>query len=95
MGEAKTHPSQGIALDLPFGKIEVKRRRETRDGRVKIKLSLLGVPVDRCGICLSQFKADAWAVLLPTCQHSFHADCIKSWLRRSLTCPLCRISLDS
>lgn len=71
MGEAKARPSnsKGIVVDLPFGKVEVKRRRETKDGRVKVKLSLLGVPVDRCGICLSQFKADAYAVLLTTCQH--------------------------
>ena len=61
-------PSHTLA-DLPVGKIEVVRRRKLQDGRVKLKLSLLGVMVERCYICLSQFKDTEWAVLLP-CFHS-------------------------
>ena len=53
------------ALDIPEGTVEVVRRRVTRDGRIKLKLSLLGVAVDRCQICLAQFKdreegVEAW-----------------------------------
>lgn len=58
-----------IVGDLPVGKIEVMRRRKLQDGRVKLKLSLLGVVVDRCGVCLSQFKDAEWAALLP-CLHA-------------------------
>ena len=55
---------------VPFtGAIEVKRRRVLKDGRVKLKLSLLGVAVDRCGICLSQFRHDERAALAPACKH--------------------------
>jgi hypothetical protein len=55
----------------PFvGRIETRRRRITKDGRVKVKLSLLGVKVDNCSICLSQFKDQEWAALGPRCQHS-------------------------
>ena len=56
---------------VPFtGKVEVTRRRVLKDGRVKLKLSLLGVAVDRCGICMSQFRCDERAALTPVCKHS-------------------------
>ncbi|KAF8531149.1 hypothetical protein JB92DRAFT_2693084 [Gautieria morchelliformis] len=80
--------------NLLSGKIEVLRRRKLQDGRVKLKLSLLGVVVERCHVCLSQFKDAEWAVLLP-CFHSFHSACLQSWLSRSRTCPLCRNVLDT
>ncbi|KAI5122623.1 hypothetical protein M0805_008712 [Coniferiporia weirii] len=75
--------------DVPLGKVEVLRRRMTKDGRTKLKLALLGVVVDKCGICLSQFKEDAWACLV-VCQHAFHERCLRSWMQRSATCPQCR-----
>ncbi len=53
-----------------MGKVEVTRRRVLKDGRVKLKLSLLGVAVDRCGICMSQFRCDERAALTPVCKHS-------------------------
>ena len=52
------------------GRIEIARRRVTKEGRVKLKLILLGTAVDRCGICLSQFKEEQVAGLLPLCQHA-------------------------
>uniref|UniRef100_K3XZM3 RING-type domain-containing protein n=1 Tax=Setaria italica TaxID=4555 RepID=K3XZM3_SETIT len=27
---------------------------------------------------------------LPRCEHSFHAECVDSWLRKSSACPVCR-----
>lgn len=77
-----------------LGCIEVLRRRETKEGKVKVKLSLCGVAVDRCGICLSQFKEAQRAALTSLCQHAFHDRCLQSWLARSRTCPLCRVPLD-
>lgn len=56
----------------PFvGRVEVRRRRVMKDGRVKLKLSLLGVAIDNCGVCLSQFRDSEWAALGPRCQHSY------------------------
>ncbi|PAV15180.1 zinc C3HC4 type (RING finger) [Pyrrhoderma noxium] len=65
-------------LDLPLGRVEVLRRRVTKDGRTKLKLALMGVVVDKCGICLSQFKEATSACLTP-CQHAFHENCMKAW----------------
>ncbi|KZT24845.1 hypothetical protein NEOLEDRAFT_1178924 [Neolentinus lepideus HHB14362 ss-1] len=53
-----------------LGRIDVDRRRVTKDGRVKLKLSLAGVSVDKCGICLSQFKDAEWAAIGAECQHA-------------------------
>ncbi|KAH8101083.1 hypothetical protein BXZ70DRAFT_107383 [Cristinia sonorae] len=56
------------ASTAPFlGRIETQRRRVLRDGRVKLKLALFGTVVDRCGICLSQFKDEELAALSRTC----------------------------
>ncbi len=49
-------PRTRAELDLNVGLVEIQRRRVMKDGRVKLKLSLMGVSVDKCGICLTQFK---------------------------------------
>ncbi|KAG8730790.1 hypothetical protein FRC11_005811 [Ceratobasidium sp. 423] len=84
-------PAPRPDFDLNVGLIEIQRRRVMKDGRVKLKLSLMGVGVDKCGICLTQFKNNESAVLLP-CLHSFHTNCIMSWFVRQEVpaCPHCR-----
>ena len=72
IGPAIRSDMQGASndpLDLPLGRVEVLRRRVTKDGRTKLKLALMGVVVDKCGICLSQFKEATSACLTP-CQHA-------------------------
>ncbi|KAJ7778158.1 hypothetical protein B0H16DRAFT_1300856 [Mycena metata] len=79
---------------LLTGHIEVQRRRITKDGRVKLKLALLGIAVDRCGICMTQFKKAESARLSEGCKHAFHDRCLARWVARSRTCPLCRVVLE-
>ena len=70
LGQAKATAASGQILeDIPVGRVETIRRRVTKEGRVKVKLSLFGVNIDNCGVCLAQFKADNMAALLPKCQH--------------------------
>ena len=54
----------------PAGRVQLQRRRTMRDGRVKLKLTLMGSTVDKCGICLSQFKDTEVACLGTSCQHA-------------------------
>ena len=42
-----------------------------------------------CCICLEDFAQGDTVVGLP-CQHCFHFDCAKEWLKCSQECPLCR-----
>ncbi|KAM1080804.1 hypothetical protein EV1_015329 [Malus domestica] len=46
-------------------------------------------PVD-CAVCLESFKGGEKCRLLPNCRHSFHAQCIDSWLLKTPVCPVCR-----
>lgn len=50
-------------------------------------------PVD-CAVCLENFKVGDKCRLLPVCKHSFHAQCVDSWLLKTPICPICRTSAD-
>jgi len=43
-----------------------------------------------CTICSEQFDNNARDVSALKCGHVFHADCLQTWLNRSMTCPQCR-----
>ncbi|KAG7217207.1 hypothetical protein INR49_027751 [Caranx melampygus] len=43
---------------------------------------------DPCIICHEDMSPDDMCVL--ECRHSFHKECIKSWLKEQSTCPTCR-----
>ncbi|XP_022747847.1 RING-H2 finger protein ATL70-like [Durio zibethinus] len=45
-----------------------------------------------CSICLGEYKDTDMLRLLPDCGHSFHLQCVDSWLRLHPTCPICRNS---
>lgn len=45
-----------------------------------------------CSICLGDYKDSEWLRLLPHCGHFFHKECIDTWLRLKLSCPMCRNS---
>ncbi|XP_010928607.1 RING-H2 finger protein ATL74 [Elaeis guineensis] len=47
-----------------------------------------------CAVCLESFKIGERCRLLPVCKHSFHAQCVDSWLLRSRFCPICRTSAE-
>ncbi|KAM5572067.1 E3 ubiquitin-protein ligase ATL23 [Rosa sericea] len=46
-------------------------------------------PVE-CAVCLENIKTGEKCRLLPNCGHSFHAQCIDSWLLKTPVCPVCR-----
>ncbi|KAK8644246.1 hypothetical protein V6N13_123557 [Hibiscus sabdariffa] len=48
-----------------------------------------------CAVCLEDFKIGEKCRLLPLCKHSFHAECVDSWLLRNPICPVCRTSAGS
>ncbi|XP_044954593.1 RING-H2 finger protein ATL60-like [Hordeum vulgare subsp. vulgare] len=43
-----------------------------------------------CAVCLEAFMAGDRCMVLPRCEHGFHAECVGSWLRKSRLCPICR-----
>lgn len=48
---------------------------------------------DTCVICLQEFESDEDLNQLP-CSHSFHAQCVSTWLLRNKSCPLCQHNID-
>ncbi|CAA7396507.1 unnamed protein product [Spirodela intermedia] len=47
----------------------------------------------QCSVCLGDYKSDECLKRIPPCGHTFHVECIDSWLSAHTTCPLCRVSL--
>jgi hypothetical protein len=48
-----------------------------------------------CAICMDEFRMDDNLPLLqmPGCDHVFHSQCLRKWIDRNSTCPLCRTSI--
>ncbi|THD28410.1 hypothetical protein D915_000756 [Fasciola hepatica] len=47
-----------------------------------------------CAICVRSYEIGETCATLP-CFHIFHAQCIREWLLKQATCPICRRSIDS
>ena len=50
------------------------------------------VVAQECNICLEEIHQEHQSTL--PCQHKFHKDCLKTWMRIKSNCPLCRLRLD-
>lgn len=46
-----------------------------------------------CTICICEIEDGETCWELTACNHTFHAECIQKWLKKSRTCPLCRTSI--
>lgn len=46
-----------------------------------------------CAICLDPLRRGQPCSEVPACRHTFHRDCVGAWVRRSNTCPLCRVKI--
>ncbi|KAJ1026007.1 hypothetical protein NDA18_003667 [Ustilago nuda] len=90
-------PAKGTSLSasqlssLSVGMIECDSRRVTKEGKVKQKLSCVGVRVDKCPICIAQFREGQRAVIL-NCGHIMHEVCGRELFRRTDRCGVCRTS---
>ena len=49
-----------------------------------------GIGEDQCSICLEQLGAVENPPMTLPCQHVFHMNCIKPWLKQKSDCPICR-----
>ena len=43
-----------------------------------------------CSICLEAIRLNRKKVYTTSCNHTFHASCMKMWLLNNDTCPCCR-----
>lgn len=56
--------------------------------------SVPGDPSERCAICLETFSAHERVRRMP-CEHLFHDGCLRAWLLRASSCPVCRHPVHS
>ncbi|KAK2403792.1 RING/U-box superfamily protein [Trifolium repens] len=45
-----------------------------------------------CSICLADYKDSELLRLLSDCGHFFHKECVATWFRLNMSCPMCRNS---
>ncbi|XP_058193388.1 E3 ubiquitin-protein ligase SDIR1-like [Rhododendron vialii] len=49
---------------------------------------------ESCRVCLEEFVKGEKVTCMP-CRHVFHEGCIKTWLRTSHVCPICRFKMPT
>ena len=79
--ERLTYSEKLDLLKLSEHKIEQFPRLFAKDMTVALE--------EQCHVCLERFKADTKLLILH-CNHYFCEECIKEWLSKSVTCPVCR-----
>ncbi|KAK9936306.1 hypothetical protein M0R45_013154 [Rubus argutus] len=43
-----------------------------------------------CAICLEEYERKDKCAMLHECRHTFHHECLRKWLAKKTSCPLCR-----
>ncbi|XP_062157504.1 probable E3 ubiquitin-protein ligase HIP1 [Alnus glutinosa] len=49
---------------------------------------------ERCAICLEEYKNEEEVGTVKNCGHDYHVGCIKKWLLKKNTCPICKAPLS-
>ena len=82
-----------------FSRSNICRVINTRSAKKENKFTdvanpvAIGDDVTNCIICLEKFSGDATKInigVLTSCGHYYHFDCLWEWLRKHLSCPICR-----
>ncbi|XP_057866837.2 RING-H2 finger protein ATL2 [Cryptomeria japonica] len=95
-GISRSHPFSRRAADIFFS----TSAREGLDKEIVNSLPVFLYKPENfrdglsCSVCLCEFEENDKARLLPSCNHSFHVDCIDMWLFSHSTCPLCRAIVE-
>lgn len=88
--EAQQGGAGAVLLEAP----SVARFSPQDFARLHVVRTSAGDPGAECAICLLALRTEAWAVALPCAPaHCFHTSCVRSWLSKSVHCPLCRVDV--
>ena len=48
----------------------------------------------KCAICLEEFKGTDMIKAFYKCEHIFHKNCLRDWLKKQVVCPMCKHDLE-
>ncbi|KAF8023664.1 hypothetical protein BT93_F0994 [Corymbia citriodora subsp. variegata] len=51
--------------------------------------------IDRCVICQFEYEECEKLVILDSCDHFYHSECITQWLQVKKTCPICSAEVSA
>ncbi|GAX72940.1 hypothetical protein CEUSTIGMA_g395.t1 [Chlamydomonas eustigma] len=93
---AAVHPQQsGLKENLHIGNIALVPRADNRREQLSSHPQILeDARSIQCALCLVGYAPGNLLRGLP-CGHSFHCECVDTWLLRKGTCPLCRFQINN
>lgn len=77
---------QHIKLNEINKKFEKKKENIEKKEKIEEDLKLEGEP-ENCTVCLDKKK---YPLINLQCNHSFHEECLLSWIKENIVCPICR-----
>lgn len=89
--------TQGVSEDAKTRWKRYEHSETTATATIATEKALLKKDDDdelTCSICLCEYEPGERMVRLP-CGHVYHEDCISSWTRNHVRCPLCNLDLES
>ena len=92
---------QGTLDELEFTNIELTLLQEKFTHKYKNQhnssydeeLAKMHENFKSCSICMFDFQNEDLCVDLPGCKHPHHFQCIKPWLEKKPSCPVCRSNI--
>ena len=81
---------RSFSLDIEEKRVQRLRASEILPPLVNYGSHDIKSSVSDCAICLEDFVVGESCQVLPVCNHIFHSNCINYWLKKKLTCPICR-----
>lgn len=79
-----------IREDKEQVKTWISRQTHIQTQLSELKIRIKGMLEGHCLICREELKDP---VLEPSCQNLFCGECLFAWLKRSKTCPICRVDI--
>lgn len=86
-----------VTFDIPMFNVDYPYTNETGDIKNNVitiekfshkKAKTTKYYTNKCSICLYKFNNKS--IMKLNCDHIYHKKCIKKWLKKNNSCPLCR-----
>ncbi|CAB4264572.1 unnamed protein product [Prunus armeniaca] len=92
-------PASGSAVETVLKRVRVGSDDKEascceEEGRERKRRKVCVSESDSCTVCMEEFNGGSEVACMP-CSHVFHDKCIRTWLRQSHYCPVCRFEVPT